>query len=146
MYTITLSSGKKLENLELNGNNFISASPVDSALFDGGLSEVTITDGSETRTYTDMVPLSNREEDEKKLDRPRRKKRAAERAGSHAREDAGARRGPARADRRCCMSDIVSGAKSIRMALQHFLSILSDSVQDTAYSPADYAPAWEDIA
>ena len=65
MYTITLSSGKKLENLELNGNNFISAVPVDSAFFDGGLSEVTITDGSETRTYTDMVLLSNREEDGK---------------------------------------------------------------------------------
>ena len=55
MYTITLS----------NGNNFISSSPVDSAFFDGGLSEVTITDGSETRTYTDMVLLSNREEDGK---------------------------------------------------------------------------------
>lgn len=31
MYTITLSNGKKLENLELNGNNFISVVPVDSA-------------------------------------------------------------------------------------------------------------------
>lgn len=28
------------------------------------------------------------------------------------------------------MSDIVNGAKSIRMALQYFLSVLSDSVQD----------------
>lgn len=52
MYAITLS----------NGNNFISSAPVDSAFFDGGLSEVTITDGSETRTYTDMALLSNREE------------------------------------------------------------------------------------
>lgn len=65
MYTITLSNGKKLENLELNGNNFIASNPVDSAFFDGGLSEVTIADGSETRTYTDMVLLSNREEDGK---------------------------------------------------------------------------------
>ena len=65
MYTITLSNGKKLENLELNGNNFISSAPVDSAFFDGGLSEVRITDGSETRTYTDMALLSNREEDGK---------------------------------------------------------------------------------
>ncbi len=65
MYTITLSNGKKLENLELNGNNFISAATVDSAFFDGGLSEVTITDGSETRIYTDMVLLSNREENGK---------------------------------------------------------------------------------
>lgn len=43
------------------------------------------------------------------------------------------------------MSDIASGAKSIRMALQYFLSTLSDSVQDTAHSPADYPPAWEDV-
>ena len=44
------------------------------------------------------------------------------------------------------MSDIVNGAKSIRMALRYFLSALLDSVQDTAYSPADYAPAWEKVA
>lgn len=62
MYTITLSNGKKLENLELNGNNFTSSAPVDIAFFDGGLPEVMITDGSETRIYTDMVPLSDREE------------------------------------------------------------------------------------
>lgn len=43
------------------------------------------------------------------------------------------------------MSDIVNGAKSLRMALQCFLSVLSDSVQDTAYSPEDYSPAWEAI-
>ena len=41
------------------------------------------------------------------------------------------------------MSDIVSGAKSIRMAMQYFLSTLSDSVQDTAYSPEDFPGAWE---
>lgn len=33
MYTITLANGKKLENLELNGNNFISSAPVDSAFY-----------------------------------------------------------------------------------------------------------------
>lgn len=44
------------------------------------------------------------------------------------------------------MSDIVNGAKSIRMTLQYFLSALSDSVQDTAYNPADYAPAWKKVA
>lgn len=65
MYTIILSNGQKLENLELNGNNFISRKLVGNAFFDGGLSEVTITDGSETRTYADMVLLSNRAEDGK---------------------------------------------------------------------------------
>lgn len=62
MYTITLSNGKTLENIELNGNNFISDSPVDNAVFEGGLSEVTVTNGNESCTYTDMVLLSNREE------------------------------------------------------------------------------------
>lgn len=55
MYTITLANGKKLENLELNGNNFISAAPVDNAFFDGGLSEVTITDGSIKRATQDTA-------------------------------------------------------------------------------------------
>lgn len=55
MYAITLSNGKKLENLELNGNNFISTSPVDSAFFDGGLSEATITDGSIKRATQDTA-------------------------------------------------------------------------------------------
>lgn len=62
MYTITLSNGQTLENLELNGNNFISESPIDSAVFEGGLSTVTISDDNEMQTYTDMVLLSNREE------------------------------------------------------------------------------------
>lgn len=33
MYTITLSNGKKLENLEFNGNNFIPSAPVDNAFY-----------------------------------------------------------------------------------------------------------------
>ena len=65
MYTILLSNNQTLENIKLNGNNFISESPVDSAIFEGGLSEVTVTNGNESCTYTDMVLLSNREEDGK---------------------------------------------------------------------------------
>lgn len=55
MYTITLSNGRKLENLELNGDNFIFSSPIDSVFFDGGLSEVTITDGSIKRATQDTA-------------------------------------------------------------------------------------------
>ena len=43
-YTITLNDGTKIENLRLNGNNFISAAPVTKNMFDGNCSEVTISD------------------------------------------------------------------------------------------------------
>ena len=43
-YTITLSDGSKLEGLTLNGNNFISTTPVAEDQFDGKLKGVTITD------------------------------------------------------------------------------------------------------
>ena len=44
MYKIQLSNGQALDNLTLNGNNFISASKVEDTVFDGGLSSVTFTD------------------------------------------------------------------------------------------------------
>lgn len=44
IYTVTLSDGTKIENLTLNGNNFISTQPVTVDNFDGKLKGVTITD------------------------------------------------------------------------------------------------------
>lgn len=43
-YTIVLSDGTKIENLTLNGNNFISTTAVTEDQFDGKLKSVTITD------------------------------------------------------------------------------------------------------
>lgn len=43
-YTVTLSDGSKLENLTLNGTNFISTTSVAESQFDGKLKGVTITD------------------------------------------------------------------------------------------------------
>ena len=43
-YTVTLSDGAKIENLTLNGNNFISTTAVAESQFDGKLKGVTITD------------------------------------------------------------------------------------------------------
>ncbi len=60
MYKITLHDGTVLENLELNGNNFISENVIDDSVFDGNLDTVTITDGKTAETYTDMKLLSNR--------------------------------------------------------------------------------------
>lgn len=43
-YTVTLSDGSKLENLTLNGTNFISTTVVEASQFNGKLKGVTITD------------------------------------------------------------------------------------------------------
>jgi len=43
MYTIRLSDGTTLENLRLNGNNFISQTPITSDMFAGKLKKVWIT-------------------------------------------------------------------------------------------------------
>ncbi len=42
MYTITLSDGAKLENLTLNGNNFITSQEISEDTFRGKLSHVNI--------------------------------------------------------------------------------------------------------
>lgn len=60
MYTITLADGTKLENLELNGNNYIAEGVIEDSVFEGNLDTVTITDGETTETFTDMRLMSNR--------------------------------------------------------------------------------------
>ena len=60
MYRITLNDGTVLDDLELNGNNFISEKVIDDAVFSGNLDTVTISNGETTETYTDMKLLSNR--------------------------------------------------------------------------------------
>lgn len=60
MYTITLQDGTKLENLELNGNNYIADGIISDAVFADNLKTVTISDGETTDTYTDMKLVANR--------------------------------------------------------------------------------------
>ena len=60
MYTITLNDGTKLENLELNGNNYIAEGVIEDSVFEGNLDTVTVTDGKTTETFTDMRLMSNR--------------------------------------------------------------------------------------
>ena len=48
MYTITLSDGTRLENLTLNGNNFVSKTEVTANTFRGKLGHVVITRDAET--------------------------------------------------------------------------------------------------
>lgn len=55
-YSVTLSDGTKLDNLALNGNNFVSSTKLTEADFKNKLSKVTITDDDgQTKDYTDMV-------------------------------------------------------------------------------------------
>ena len=60
MYTITLHDGTVLDDLELNGNNFISEKVIDDSVFSGNLDTVTISNGETTVTYNDMKLMSNR--------------------------------------------------------------------------------------
>ena len=55
IYSITLADGSVLENLRLNGNNFISASEITEEMFLGNCSSVTISDGETEETYKNMA-------------------------------------------------------------------------------------------
>lgn len=54
IYMITLADGTKIENLKLNGNNFISAVPIDAVIFYGNCSTVTINDGNDDELHENM--------------------------------------------------------------------------------------------
>lgn len=61
MYKITFADGTELNDLVLNGNNFIAQTAVDDAVFKGNMASVTVTnleDGS-TEQIEDGVLLSN---------------------------------------------------------------------------------------
>ena len=60
MYTITLSDGTILDNLELNGNNYISETLIDDAVFEDNLATVEIHDGESAQVYENMKLIANR--------------------------------------------------------------------------------------
>ena len=61
MYKITLADGTALENLVLNGNNYVASTAVDDAVFKDNMATVTITNLEDERTeqIEDGVLLSN---------------------------------------------------------------------------------------
>ena len=61
MYKIILADGTAIENLVLNGNNFIAQTAVDDAVFKDNMAAVTITDmeNGSTEQIEDGVLLSN---------------------------------------------------------------------------------------
>ena len=59
MYTITLANGTKLENLELNGNNYIAQEAIEDSVFEGNMDTVIISDGTTEETFQNMRLMSN---------------------------------------------------------------------------------------
>lgn len=60
-YKITLSDGTVIDNLKLNGNNYISKEAVDPAIFTENCSPVVINDGTydETHNNMELVQVTN---------------------------------------------------------------------------------------
>lgn len=54
-YKITLTDGTVLDNLKLNGNNFISDTPIDEEMFIDNCVSVTISDGSTEELHENMA-------------------------------------------------------------------------------------------
>lgn len=54
IYKITLADGTVIENLRLNGNNYISDNEITADMFLGNLSKVTINDGEKDTVYKNM--------------------------------------------------------------------------------------------
>ena len=59
MYTVVLQDGTALENLTLNGNNFISDTLIDDSVFVDNLDTVTINDGETTQVHENMKLIAN---------------------------------------------------------------------------------------
>lgn len=54
IYKITLADGTIIDNLTLNGNNFISRTPLDESVFAENCHPVIINDGNSDEVHADM--------------------------------------------------------------------------------------------
>ena len=54
IYKITLADGTEIGNLRINGNNFISKTPIDAMSFEGNFSAVVINDGENDEFHENM--------------------------------------------------------------------------------------------
>lgn len=54
IYRITLADGTVIDNLSLNGNNFISSEVIDASIFEANCSPVVIHDGVSDDTHEHM--------------------------------------------------------------------------------------------
>jgi hypothetical protein len=65
MYSITLHDGTVIDNLTLNGNNYISDTFINSNIFTDNLATVEISDGKKSQVYEDMKLIANQMHDGK---------------------------------------------------------------------------------
>lgn len=54
VYSVTLADGTIIENLRLNGNNFVSDAPIDKSIFDGNCHSVMVSDGETEAVHENM--------------------------------------------------------------------------------------------
>ena len=54
VYKITLGNGHVIDQLKLNGNNFISSTEIEKSVFSGNLSKVIINDGEQDEIHKNM--------------------------------------------------------------------------------------------
>lgn len=61
IYTITLADGTVLNNLRLNGNNFVSETEVTEDMFAGKLKRVVISDGENEQVlnYAELIQIAH---------------------------------------------------------------------------------------
>jgi len=59
MYKIILADGTIIDNLELNGNNYISSQIIGDSVFENNLDEITVFDGENTQTQKDIKLINN---------------------------------------------------------------------------------------
>ena len=59
-YKITLADGTIIDNLTLNGNNYISAELIDASIFEGNCSPIVINDGvtDEVHEHMELVQVT----------------------------------------------------------------------------------------
>lgn len=55
MYTITLSDGRKIENLEKNLDVYVSKTEIDESIFENNLKTIKISDGSDEKIFHNMI-------------------------------------------------------------------------------------------
>ena len=53
-YSVTLADGTTIDNLTLNGNNYISKTKIDTSIFEGNCHSVMISDGENEVVYDNM--------------------------------------------------------------------------------------------
>ena len=60
MYTITLTDGRTITNLELNGTNYVSEVKVNEHIFEHNLSTMTLSDGKTEMIFVQQMEIDGK--------------------------------------------------------------------------------------